>query len=101
MATVTWMSHVFEVNLHAANWNAVPGLYIFAATNSVGQWYPLYVGQAESLAGRIPSHERWMEALRLGATHVHAKVEQDAATRDLVEQALIRAYQPTFNVQHR
>ncbi len=88
-----------EVTPHTANWNAVAGLYIFAGTNSEGQWFPLYVGQAGSLAERIPTHERWQEAVQLGATHVHAKVVSLKATRDSLEDQLIQAYQPVLNVQ--
>lgn len=55
MAKCTWITHECDVNDHAANWNAVPGLYIFAGLNSEGRWAALYIGQAESLAERIPS----------------------------------------------
>ena len=60
---------------------------------------PLYVGQAESLAERLPTHERWPEAMRLGATHVHARVVLEAAMRDSIESQLIRSFQPRLNVQ--
>ncbi len=96
---VTWLTHEFSVYLHATGWNAVAGLYIFAGKNSKGKWFPLYVGQTESLAERIPTHERWQEAVQLGATHVHAKAVMLKAARDLIEDQLIQAYQPTLNVQ--
>lgn len=97
---VTWLDgYDFSVYQHDAGWNEVPGLYVFAGQNLQGQWYPLYVGQAESLAERIPRHERWAEAVQLGATHVHARVVQDATTRDAVEERLIQLYQPRLNVQ--
>ena len=99
MAKCTWITHECDVNDHAANWNAVPGLYIFAGLNSEGRWAALYIGQAESLADRLPNHERWQEAVRLGATHVHARVVPQAATRDAVERELIQAYQPRLNSQ--
>ena len=98
---VTWGGHEFSVHQHGENWSAVAGLYIFAAKNSEGKWFPLYIGQAESLAERLPTHERWQEAARLGATYVHARVESQAATRDAVERQLIQAYQPRLNTQHR
>jgi excinuclease UvrABC nuclease subunit len=98
---VTWLTHKFEVNLQSANWRAIAGLYIFAAKNSEGKWFPLYVGQAESLAARLPTHERWQEAVRLGATHVHARVVLEESTRCEVESQLIQAYQPRLNVHHR
>lgn len=45
---VTWLTHEFDVNLQSANWRAVAGLYIFAAKNLEGKWFPLYIGQATS-----------------------------------------------------
>ena len=99
MAKCTWITHECDVNEHGANWNAVPGLYIFAGLNSEGRWAPLYIGQAESLAERIPSHERWQEAQRLGATHVHAMVVRDRTQRCAIEEALVQVFQPRLNTQ--
>jgi excinuclease UvrABC nuclease subunit len=98
---VTWLTHEFSVHQHGENWNAVAGLYIFAAMNSEGRWFPLYVGQAESLAERIPTHERWQEAVRLGATHVHARVVANGMMRDSLETELIQVFQPRLNVQKK
>lgn len=99
--TVTWITHAFSVHQQGDNWNEVPGLYIFTGRNAAGQWVALYVGQADSLAGRIPNHERWEEALRHGATHVHAKVVRETVARDLIERELCRTLQPRLNVQLR
>ena len=62
-------------------------------------WTALYVGQTESLAARLPTHERWLEATRLGATHIHVRVEPLAMLRAAMEQQLIQTYQPRLNVQ--
>ena len=96
---VTWLGHEFSVHPHGDSWLSVAGLYIFAAKNLAGQWLPLCIGQAASLAERIPTHERWQEAVRLGATHVHASVVAQKAKRDSLEDQLILAYQPGLNVQ--
>jgi hypothetical protein len=81
-------------------WNAVAGLYIFAYFD--GQyWRALYVGQTNDFSNRIPSHERWEEASRLGATHIHAAVIPQAANRDTYEQLLIGCLQPSMNEHHR
>lgn len=98
---VTWLTHEFEVNLHSANWKAIAGVYIFCFITPQNKWRPLYVGQAESLAERIPNHERWLEAQCLGATHVHAVAVPTAAMRDDLEQKLIHAFQPQMNQQLR
>jgi excinuclease UvrABC nuclease subunit len=98
-STVNWSGHLFEVCNKNSNWSNVPGIYIFTGLNAAGKWRPFYIGQAQSLSDRIPNHEQWAAAVRLGATHVHAKVVQQAATRDSIEKELIQAYQPALNVQ--
>ncbi len=81
-------------------WNDVSGLYIFTYITAV-HWYPLYVGQADSFKTRLSSHERWDEAVRKGATHVHALAVPQHLIRDLWEGMLIQNLQPPMNVQHR
>src|SRR5947209_6440976 len=97
---VIWHEHEFDVHLHGVTWNTVSGVYIFCGTNSQNQWVPLYIGQAESFADRIPRHERWAEAQKRGATHVHARVVADSASRDVMERTLISKYQPALNTHH-
>jgi hypothetical protein len=97
---INWLDYQFEVCEQDANWRDVGGVYIFTGLNAKNLWVALYIGQADSFHNRIPSHEQWNPAVRLGATHVHARVVPQAATRDIVERALIRAYQPSLNVQH-
>ncbi len=98
--TVIWAGkHQFSIHHHAENWNAVPGIYMFCGVNALGQWSPLYIGQAESFAARIPNHERWREALQLGATHIHALVVPHGAVRSEIESELIRVYQPRLNIR--
>ena len=62
--TVDWEGYEFTVYSHDAGWYEVAGLYIFAGQESNGNWYPLYIGQAVSLAERIPTHENWSAAVR-------------------------------------
>ena len=105
MPTVTWSGHEFTVCEHGADWSAVSGLYIFAGlgTNLLGTplWQAFYVGQCQSFAERIPTHEKWLAALLLGATHVHAKTVLLADERAALERELVQAYQPSLNVQLR
>jgi predicted GIY-YIG superfamily endonuclease len=99
---VTWIgNHQFSVHRYTDTWNEVADVYIFCGPNQQNQWFALYVGQAESLAARIPGHERWREAAQLGATHVHALVVHEAAARDNLEAVLVRTFQPRLNSQHR
>lgn len=105
MAKVNWplgngqvlQFDVFDRNM---GWNDVPGLYIFSYATANG-WYALYVGQAESFSARLPNHERLAEAVRNGATHIHAMVVRQQTMRDQWEHMLIQTLQPPLNVQHR
>ena len=97
--TVNWSGHFFEVFLKNSNWSNAAGVYIFCGLTERG-WRPFYIGQAQSFNGRIPNHDRWWEAVQLGATHVHAKVVPQAAMRDAIEEKLIGIYKPTLNTQH-
>jgi hypothetical protein len=99
---VQWSSHEFTVYQHGGTeWHSVAGIYIFAGPNSANQWIALYVGQCDSFADRIPSHEQWAAAVRLGATRVHAMAVPLAASRDRIEAELIRTFQPRLNTQLR
>ena len=98
--TATWLDSIFTVSLPQTNWDAGASLYIFAQRGGLMRlWTALYVGQTESLAARLPTHERWLEATRLGATHIHVRVEPLAMLRAEMEQQLIQTYQPRLNVQ--
>lgn len=90
----------FDVYPTNEGWNPVPGLYIFSYV-SEGRWIPLYVGQAENFQTRMPNHDRLDEAVRNGATHIHAKVCSQQAFRDRWEQLLIQHLQPPMNIHYR
>lgn len=97
---VTWSSYEFQVfSPDNTTWNDVGGIYIFAAINAENRWVALYVGQAKAFSERLPNHERWQEARRLGATHIHAMVVSKQADRDSVEAYLIQICQPRLNTQ--
>lgn len=96
----TWGSYEFTVFLHdGTNWNDVGGVYIFCGLNQQKKWEPYYIGQADSFQRRLPSHERWEEARRLGASHVHARSVQQEDMRAQIERELVETYKPTLNVQ--
>jgi excinuclease UvrABC nuclease subunit len=96
---INWLTHSFSINDPGASWKEVAGVYIFAGINQANQWVPLYIGQASSLAARLATHERWSEAKRLGATHIHARAVAKQSDRDAIERALIEAFQPHLNSQ--
>lgn len=97
--TVTWLTYEFHSYAPNSPWNDVAGVYIFCGVNAQNQWVPLYVGQAESIRDRFSSHEKWNPAVLRGASRVHVRVIPQAAARDVVERALIKAYQPPLNTQ--
>jgi predicted GIY-YIG superfamily endonuclease len=102
MATVNWGGNEFTVyTMDGTTWNDVSGVYIFAGTEADGLWHAQYIGIADNFSNRLPNHERWAEARTRGATHVHALVVPQAATRQQIEQALIGHYQPYLNSHHR
>lgn len=78
------------------------GNYAFVKQLSNGNFVPLYFGKADSLRDRIPNHECWAEATRLGVTHLmsHTTPAGDAA-RCAEERDLIQRWNPPMNVQHR
>lgn len=100
--TAIWLNYQFEVFPALGTvWNPVPAVYVFAGVNEYRQWVALYIGQTTCLADRFRNHERWPQAHRLGATHVHTLVLAHQAYRDALERALIQAYQPRLNQQLR
>lgn len=94
--TPSGVNLAFEAHPHQSSWNHVGGVYAFAHTSAAG-WQVHYVGQTNSFANRIPNHETWPSARRLGATHVLVTVITSAPMRDQVERELIRQWQPPLN----
>lgn len=90
----------FDVYDTNTDWNSVAGLYIFSYQTANG-WRALYVGKTENFQSRFSSHERWNEAVRKGATHIHAMIVPLVESRERWEGALIQHLQPPMNVQHR
>lgn len=106
MATCTWPlgnGEMLEFTIYGSGttWNKVAGLYIFAYRTDETHWRALYIGQTDDFSARMPSHDKWSEATRLGATHVHALVVPLVANRDKWEKMLIQHLQPPMNVQNR
>ena len=98
MQTCEWNGYSFSIYNPGTDWNDTPGLYIFAGIGQNGFWNPLYIGQTDSFRARLPSHERWSEAARNGATHIHAMTEVNATRRITIERQLIAVYRPPLNV---
>ena len=85
---------IYSVN---DQWKQVAGLYIFAYPSDESHWGALYVGKTDDFSSRVPGHEKWDSAVRLGATNVHALVVPQRDLRDTWERCLIAHLQPTLN----
>ncbi len=101
MATCNWSGYDFEIYEPNTQWNDVGGIYIFTGLAANGRWTAYYIGKCESFRDRLPNHERWVEAVRFGATHVHALVVPQEANREAIEKQLIAFAGPRLNTQHR
>lgn len=77
--------HAFNMS---GDWNECAGVYMFVKQEMQGQKI-LYVGLCESFKGRMPIHERWNEALLLGANSVHAVAVPIQATREALAPQLL------------
>jgi len=101
---LSWLPYTYFAFDLFTDWLEVPANYAFArlAPGLGGGWTVLYFGEAENLRRRIIGHERFLEAIALGATHLlgHRNYAGDEARR-AEERDLIARHNPTMNVQHR
>lgn len=94
------VSYSYAVYPFGQTFEAVAGNYILCRLEDAG-WRPLYVGEAENLSGRCcDGHEKWAEARRMGATHIHAKHTPGGLQSRLNEETdLRRKWSPPLNKQ--
>jgi hypothetical protein len=79
----------------------VPANYMFAHL-TVNGWHILYIGQCASARDRLPCHERWEDARKLGATHVLNHVSSpDEKIRKTEERDLIASHTPVLNTHYQ
>jgi hypothetical protein len=71
-----------------------PGNYAYAKRNHAGRWDVVYVGQTSSLSQRLASHDAEQTAIRFGATHILAHLNQDERARKEEEADLISSLVP-------
>lgn len=87
----------FEID-SSINWNDVGGNYLFAGHTGTG-WKIYYSGITESFKNRMPGHPQIAAAKRLGATHIFAHTNNNAAARMAEEADIIAYFQPPLNKQ--
>ena len=90
--------YIYAIYERDADWNDVPGNYIFAKETSPGTWTAVYVGETMSFKNRpMSNHPETACALRNGATHIHAHTNANAIDRRSEEQDLINRHTPPCN----
>ena len=87
----------FSEHPYDSEWADVPGLFIFAARLSDGNWNPLYIAATDNLGLRVRSDEKWPWAVRLGASTVLACAIPDASRRARVLVEMIARLKPPLN----
>lgn len=91
-------SYSFEVYLSDTVFNAVGGVYCFTKRSidaaGKGSHDFLYIGETDSLADRIPNHEKWPCVRRHGANCVCVHRDNDGRSR-LKKETDLRAANPT------
>ncbi len=96
-ADITWegasgAKYGYWIRSFYTDWKELPGNYIYAKETAPdsGKWIAVYVGQTMNLRNRLAGHEKEAEAIRNGATHIHAHTsssnesERVAEERDLI-----------------
>ncbi len=80
----------------------IGGNYAFCKPSGSGIYIPLYFGESGNLQERMPAHEVWPKAIRLGATLAVAHATPAGEQARLVEERdLIAFWNPLLNSQHR
>ncbi len=73
------------------------GNYIYAKRTASGKWTPVYIGETENLANRLPNHEKLPCVHRNGGTHIHAHTSGGQLERRREESDLLANFDPPCN----
>jgi len=76
-----------------------PGNYIFAKkTSLLGGWTPVYIGETDDLAKRLPKHDKLPCVKRNGGTHIHVHFTSGGTQVRRAEEAdLLANFDPPCN----
>jgi hypothetical protein len=107
MTTVTFKgknsSYKFDVHSSDTTFNAVGAVYIFTKrtvdANNTGSHKALYIGETESLATRIPNHEKWPCVRKHGVNCICVHRDDSERSRLNKETDLRAAYSTPCNDQ--
>lgn len=89
--------YIYNIHPIDANWNDVPGNYIFAREASPHIWQAVYIGETDSLKNTLSNHEAWPCIHRNRGTHVHTHVNLDSEARLAEEADLVANQKPPCN----
>jgi hypothetical protein len=96
-------SYTFEIYPVNQKFNSVAAIYIFAKmttdTTGVSRYLPIYIGQTDSLADRIPTHEKWLCARFNGANTICVLRDDSMQSRLYKETDLRAAWNTPCNDQ--
>lgn len=100
---VTWTtnktSYTYDgYSIDGTTWYSVGGNYVFAKRTG-STWKELYAGKTEDFKARFANHEKIPAAKRLGATHIFASANQNAAARTAEENDFVSYFKPILNEQ--
>jgi predicted GIY-YIG superfamily endonuclease len=93
-------SHQYEIFPIGSIIGSRPGIYIFAAESSTGQWLPSYIGQTSDLDQGVANHEKHVCVFAHGSTHVHIRLtagDEEARRREAKD--LIARWNPPCNAR--
>jgi len=91
----TYKYGVYKIS---ASFEDQPGNYIFTKETYSGRWLPVYIGETDSLANRLPNHEKLPCVERNGGTHIHVHISSsDEEIRRSEEVDLIKKWDPPCN----
>jgi hypothetical protein len=109
IGTVNWtglsgQTYEFSVYELAVHFKPLPAVYVLAKLGHGSRFEALYVGEAESLEDRLNTcraqHDGFQRALKMGVTHICARlVSNGAAERLRIETDLRHALNPPCNAQ--
>lgn len=92
----------FVQSVSANGLSATGGNYLFVKKLQTNTLVPVYIGQADDLSKRLPSHERWGEAARSGASFIMAHTTPAGEGARLAEERdLIEKWDPLLNTHFR
>jgi hypothetical protein len=88
----------YEVHPLDAEFQAVPGNYIYAGQSEDGAWVPIYIAQTRALNQRLEGHVSVADASAQGATHIHVHFSTTGqGARCSEEHDLVEQWHPVCN----